>query len=60
MAQIFVETLSQIPIARRRTEHVERKGLGHPDTICDGAMEAVFVALSGTYIEARGRLNLRP
>lgn len=33
MTNITIEQLNQIPVARRRTEHLERKGLGHPDTI---------------------------
>lgn len=56
MTQITIEQLRQIPTAQRRTEHVERKGLGHPDTICDCVMEAVSVALSQAYIEACGRV----
>jgi S-adenosylmethionine synthetase len=56
MTQITIEQLRQVPTARRRTEHVERKGLGHPDTICDRVMEAVSVALSRSYIEACGRV----
>jgi S-adenosylmethionine synthetase len=56
MTQITIEQLRQVPTARRRTEHVERKGLGHPDTICDRVMEAASVALSRTYVEACGRV----
>src|SRR5688572_20361187 len=56
MTQITIEQLHQISAARRRTEHVERKGLGHPDTICDCVMEAVSVALSRAYIQVCGRV----
>lgn len=56
MSQITIEQASQIPASRRRTEHVERKGVGHPDTICDNVMEAASVALSRAYIEACGRV----
>ena len=56
MTQIIIEQIRQISTARRRTEHVERKGLGHPDTICDCVMEAVSVALSQAYVEACGRV----
>lgn len=56
MTQITIEQASQIPASRRRTEHVERKGVGHPDTICDNVMEAASVALSRAYIEACGRV----
>jgi S-adenosylmethionine synthetase len=40
----------------RRTEIVERKGKGHPDTICDLAMEEVSVALCRAYRERCGRI----
>jgi S-adenosylmethionine synthetase len=56
MAQITIEQFPQVPTTRRRTEHVERKGLGHPDTTCDRVMEAVSVALSRAYVEACGRV----
>jgi S-adenosylmethionine synthetase len=56
MTQITIEQVQQVPAARRRTEHVERKGLGHPDTICDCVMEAASLALCKAYIEACGRV----
>lgn len=56
MTQITIEQLRQAPAARRRAEHVERKGLGHPDTICDCVMEAASIALSRAYLEACGRV----
>jgi S-adenosylmethionine synthetase len=56
MTQITIESLAHVPAARRRTEHVERKGLGHPDTMCDRIMEAVSVALCKSYLEACGRV----
>ena len=37
-------------------EMVERKGLGHPDTICDAVAEAVSVALSKYYLEHVGSI----
>lgn len=37
-------------------EIVERKGKGHPDFICDAAMDAVSVALSQEYIRQFGRI----
>jgi S-adenosylmethionine synthetase len=52
MPRITIESLHQTPAAARRTEHVERKGLGHPDTICDSVMEAASLALCETYIAA--------
>jgi S-adenosylmethionine synthetase len=29
----LIEALAEVPVAQRRIELVERKGLGHPDTI---------------------------
>jgi len=37
-------------------EIVERKGLGHPDTICDLVMERISQALSNAYLERFGRI----
>lgn len=37
-------------------EIVERKGLGHPDTICDQVMERISQALSNAYLERFGRI----
>ena len=36
-------------IISQRVEIVERKGTGHPDTICDSIMESISVALSRAY-----------
>ncbi len=40
--------------AERPVEVVERKGHGHPDTICDGIAEHVSVRLSRFYLERFG------
>jgi S-adenosylmethionine synthetase len=37
-------------------EIVERKGLGHPDTICDEIMEQVSLALSRFYLAECGQV----
>lgn len=37
-------------------EIVERKGLGHPDTICDTVMESVSVALAQAYLKRFGHV----
>ena len=47
---------SRIPPAREAVEIVERKGLGHPDTICDAVMEAVAVQLAQAYLKTCGRV----
>ncbi len=52
--RMLVEQSTAQPLARRRVELVERKGLGHPDTICDALAEAFSVALSSFYLERFG------
>ncbi len=49
-----IESIGGTPVARRRIELVERKGLGHPDTICDSVVEAASVALGRLYLERAG------
>src|SRR5208282_5028210 len=43
----------QLPesVADLQVEIVERKGIGHPDSIIDGACEAVSIALSKYYLD---------
>ncbi|EHK00972.1 hypothetical protein HRED_10297 [Candidatus Haloredivivus sp. G17] len=36
---ISIEQVEKDPIKNTETEVVERKGLGHPDTICDNIAE---------------------
>ncbi|MEK9139487.1 MAG: methionine adenosyltransferase [Nitrospirota bacterium] len=47
---------SRISPAEEAMEIVERKGLGHPDTICDAVMEAVAVQLAQAYLKTCGRV----
>ena len=42
--------------AARAAEFVERKGAGHPDTLCDAMAEAVSRALSQAYLARFGRI----
>ncbi|HIE33825.1 MAG TPA: methionine adenosyltransferase [Candidatus Altiarchaeales archaeon] len=44
------------PIERQKIELVERKGLGHPDSLCDGIAESVSRALCAEYIDRYGRV----
>src|SRR2546426_9550907 len=53
---IYVEELVHTPIEEQSTEIVERKGVGHPDSVADGLAEAVSRALSRMYIERYGRI----
>ena len=43
-------------MAARRIELVERKGIGHPDTICDSLVEAISLALNQLYLTRTGAL----
>lgn len=54
--KIIVEALNQTPVGQQRVELVERKGVGHPDSICDAVMEEVAVALCREYLTAFGRV----
>ena len=53
---IWIEALSATPVGRRKVEIVERKGVGHPDTICDSIAEAVSQGLCRVYLEQAGRV----
>ncbi|MBI4824488.1 MAG: methionine adenosyltransferase [Nitrospirae bacterium] len=46
---IVVETFRGKSVKEHRVEVVERKGLGHPDFMCDSIMEAISVALCRAY-----------
>jgi S-adenosylmethionine synthetase len=53
-ASLVVEALGDRPVAQRRVELVERKGIGHPDTICDSLVEAIAVGLNRMYLQQLG------
>lgn len=52
--RIVVEPFDAIPTFKRRFEIVERKGVGHPDTICDLVMDSISVELSKLYLKESG------
>lgn len=54
MRNIIIDELIQKPIEQQDIEIVERKGIGHPDSISDGIAESVSRALCETYIDAFG------
>ncbi|NYZ79128.1 methionine adenosyltransferase [Candidatus Micrarchaeota archaeon] len=56
MGNVLVEELKQLTVDKRMVEVVERKGRGHPDSICDGAMNRVSVELGKEYIKRFGRV----
>ena len=51
---IQIEALDQIPLEKQRIELVERKCLGHPDSLADGIAESISQALCKTYFEEFG------
>src|SRR5208337_4082972 len=53
---IIVKPYPGVPIVDQHLEIVERKGRGHPDTLCDSLMEAISVALSQTYLKEFGTI----
>ncbi|MHA1722783.1 MAG: methionine adenosyltransferase [Candidatus Baldrarchaeia archaeon] len=56
MKKIVVNKMNATPIEDQPVEMVERKGLGHPDSICDGVVEQLSVNLSKYYLENYGQI----
>ena len=52
--EIVVESLNAVPIEKQKIEIVERKGIGHPDSVADGLAETVSRALSKEYLQNFG------
>ncbi len=48
--------LDRAAVEDQDVEIVERKGLGHPDSICDGIAESVSRALSRLYLDRVGKV----
>jgi S-adenosylmethionine synthetase len=53
---IRVESVNRLAVEDQEVEIVERKGLGHPDSICDGIAESVSRALSNLYLDRVGHV----
>jgi len=53
---IKIEALHQIPLERQEIELVERKCIGHPDSLADGIAESISSALSRAYLEECGAI----
>jgi S-adenosylmethionine synthetase len=51
---IIVEKIDYTPVEKQQVELVERKGIGHPDSIADGLSESVSRALCKMYLERYG------
>ncbi len=53
---ILVDSLRQTPLEQQKLEIVERKGLGHPDYICDSIMDRISIKLSQEYLKNVGAI----
>jgi S-adenosylmethionine synthetase len=53
---IHVQPASGDAVEDQDVEIVERKGIGHPDSICDGVAETVSRALAQTYLDRFGKV----
>ncbi|RLM59581.1 methionine adenosyltransferase [Halobellus sp. Atlit-31R] len=53
---IAIETADRTAVEDQEVEIVERKGIGHPDSICDGIAESVSRALSQLYLDRVGKV----
>ena len=56
MRNIIVNGSKRTPLESQKLEIVERKGLGHPDFMCDAIMDQVSVGLSREYMEKVGAI----
>ncbi len=55
-ANIRIEEIPHAKVGKQRIELVERKGLGHPDSLADGISEAVSRALCQKYRDVFGNI----
>ncbi|MFC4544717.1 methionine adenosyltransferase [Halosolutus amylolyticus] len=53
---IRVEPIDRQAVEDQEVEIVERKGIGHPDSICDGVAESVARALASEYLDRVGEV----
>src|SRR6056297_4258005 len=53
---IQVSRLDRQAVEDQEVEIVERKGIGHPDSLCDGFAESVSRALSNLYLDRVGKV----
>lgn len=56
MDYLDFQKINEDPVKSRKTELVERKGIGHPDSISDGIAESVSRALSKEYRDRFGEI----
>jgi S-adenosylmethionine synthetase len=53
---IRIESVDRRAVEDQEVEIVERKGIGHPDSLCDGIAEHVSRALSNLYLDRVGEV----
>lgn len=56
MSNIRVTEDRSLPLYKQEVEYVERKGIGHPDSLIDGIMERVSIELSNEYMNTAGMI----
>ena len=56
MRNVLLKQLEQVALDEQPMEITERKGLGHPDTICDSIMNQASIELSKVYLERFGEI----
>ncbi|MDE1871584.1 MAG: methionine adenosyltransferase [Candidatus Micrarchaeota archaeon] len=56
MGAIHIEQKDRVRVDEQIVEFVERKGVGHPDSLIDGIVENVSLELNKEYIENAGRI----
>ncbi|MBI2996856.1 MAG: hypothetical protein HYY46_00145, partial [Deltaproteobacteria bacterium] len=56
MDHFHIQQMPGPSVSETDVEIVERKGLGHPDTICDAIMEAISQSLCQAYLERFGSI----
>ncbi|WP_423751454.1 methionine adenosyltransferase [Salinirarus marinus] len=53
---VRVDSMERRAVEDQDVEIVERKGIGHPDSLCDGIAESVSRALSNLYLDRVGKV----
>ena len=56
MRNILINDSKRMPLEKQPIEIVERKGVGHPDSMCDAIMDQVSVELSKAYLKEFGAI----
>ena len=51
MKNVFINRLGRVALEDQPLEICERKGLGHPDTMCDSVMNQISIELSKEYMK---------